>query len=129
MWRFSTEHKTFRNHINASILVEAMEKVWAELKKIEAQAEEIHSEAQQSAKEITILAQREAEKLVASSQNYAQEEAQQLYARTIEEANRNRDQQLKENEAAAEKLDMQAEQRMEKATTNIVNAVLGETQP
>jgi uncharacterized protein (UPF0335 family) len=45
MSRFSTEHKTFRKHTNASKLVEAMEKVWAELKKIEAHAEEIHSEA------------------------------------------------------------------------------------
>ncbi len=121
--------KTFRNHINASIIVESMEKVWNELKKIEAQAEQIRSEAQKNAKEITTLAQQEAEKLVANSKNYAEEEAQQLYTRTIEEANRNRDRQLKENDAATEQLFLQAEQRMEKAETTIVKTVLGETEP
>ena len=81
-----------------------MEKVWEELKKIEAQAEQIQSEAQNNAKKITALAQQEAEKLVANSKTYAEEEAQQFYMSTIQEANRNRDEQLKANQEANEKL-------------------------
>ena len=103
-----------------------MEKVWEELKKIEAQAQEIRSEAQKNAKEITALAQQEAEKLVANSKNYAQQEAEQLYEGSIEETDRNRDQQLKENQETARKLAAQAEQRMEKVASAIVNVVLGE---
>jgi F0F1-type ATP synthase membrane subunit b/b' len=103
-----------------------MEKVWEELKKIEAQAEQIRIEAQEKAKEITALAQQEAEKLIANSKNYAKKEADQIHARTIEEANRIRDQQLEVNKVTAEKLGVQAEQRLEKASAIILNAVLGE---
>ncbi len=40
-----------------------MEKVWDELKKIDAQADQIQSDAQEKAKKITVLAKEEAEKL------------------------------------------------------------------
>ena len=104
-----------------------MEKVWEELKKIEAQAEQIRSEAQKNAKEITILSQKEAEKLVTNSQNYAQQEAQGLYASTVEAANRNRDQQLRANQQTTETISKHAQQRMDKASSTVVTAVLGET--
>jgi len=104
-----------------------MEKVWEELKKIDAQAEQIRSEAQTDAKEITSLAQKEAESLVTDSKNYAQKEAQQLYIDLVSEANRNRDQQLEENQKTTENLSKQAQQRMETASSTIVTAVLGET--
>ncbi len=58
-----------------------MEKVWEELKKIEAKADQIKSTAQNKAKEITVLAQQEAEKLVANSKTYAEEEAKQALRR------------------------------------------------
>ncbi len=105
-----------------------MEKVWEELKKIEAQAQEIRSEAQKNAKEITALAQKESEELIADGKTFAQEVGQRLYERTVEEANRSRDQQLSENRAAVEKLGVQADGRMEKAVSVIVGAVLGEKQ-
>jgi len=104
-----------------------MEKVWEELKKIEAQAEQIRSEAQKNAKDITILSQKEAEKLLSNSKNYAQQEARELYASTVEEANRSRDQQLKANQQTTEALAKQAQQRMDKASSTIVADVLGET--
>ena len=103
-----------------------MEKVWEELKKIEAQAEQIRSEAKTNAKEITRLAQNEAEKLLADSKTYAQQEGQQLYASTVEEVNRSRNQQLKENQQTTENLTKQAQLRMDKASSTIVAAVLGE---
>ncbi len=104
-----------------------MEKVWGELKKIDAQAEQIRNESQQGSKEITSLAQKQSEKLLADSQKYAQEEAQQLYDNAVSEANHNREQQLKANAASMKKLVQQAEKRIPKASVAIVNSVLGET--
>jgi F0F1-type ATP synthase membrane subunit b/b' len=104
-----------------------MEKVWEELKKIDAQAEQIRSEAQTNAKEITSLAQKEAEALIANSKNYAQQEAQHLYTSAVSEANRSRDQQLEANQKTTENLIKQGQQRMKKASLTIVTAVLGET--
>lgn len=49
-----------------------MEKVWDELKKIEAQPGQIRSEAQNKAKEIIAMVLQEAEELVAKSKNLRQ---------------------------------------------------------
>jgi len=103
-----------------------MEKVWEELKKIEAQAEQIRSEAQEKAQNMTTLAQQNGEKLIANSQTYAEEEAQQLFKSAVEEANRRRDEQLKANQAVAEKLKVQAEKHMEQAISKVVKAVIEE---
>ena len=104
-----------------------MEKIWDELKKIEAQAEQIRSEAQDEAKKMTALAQQEAEKLIANGKAYGEEEAQQLYTSTIQEANRNREEQLKANQEARANLRAQAEKQLEQAVATVVNIVLGET--
>jgi vacuolar-type H+-ATPase subunit H len=106
-----------------------MEKVWEELKKIEAEAEQIRSEAQEKAKDMTTLAQQNGEKLIANSQTYAEEETQHLLKCTVEEATRRRDEQLKANQAAAEKLKAQAEKRMEQAISKVVKAVIEEAKP
>jgi vacuolar-type H+-ATPase subunit H len=106
-----------------------MEKVWEELKKIETEAEQIRSEAQEKAKNVMTLAQQNGEKLIANSQTYAEEEAQQLLTSTVKEANRRRDEQLKANQAAAEKLKVQAEKHMEQAISKVVKAVIEEAKP
>ena len=106
-----------------------MEKVWDELEKIEAQAEQIRSEASNKSKTLTTLATQEAEKLLANSETYAQEEAKHLYDTNIEEANRSRDEQLKVSQKVTEKLKAQAENRMEQASSTVMKAVLGETKP
>jgi vacuolar-type H+-ATPase subunit E/Vma4 len=106
-----------------------MERVWDELKKIEAQAEKIRNDAQNEAKTLTDLAQQESGKLIENSQAYAQEEAQQLYTSTIDQANFNYGEQLKANQQITKKLRAQAEKRMEKASSAIAKAVLGETKP
>jgi len=102
-----------------------MEKVWDELKKIEAQAEQIRSEAQDEAKKISALAEQEAEKLVANSKVYGEEEAQQLYDSAIREANRNCEEQLKANQEVSAVLRAQAERQLEQAVALIVKTVLG----
>jgi vacuolar-type H+-ATPase subunit H len=104
-----------------------MEKVWEELKKIEAKAEQIRSEAQSNAEKITALAHGEAEELVGNSKIYAEEEAGQLYEGAVKEANCSREEQLKANQKATEKLRGQAGKRMEQASDAVVDAVLGET--
>lgn len=103
-----------------------MEKVWEELKKIEAKAEQIRSEAQNNATKITVLAHKEAEELFVNSKTYAEEEAQQLYEGTLKEANCSREEQLTANQKATEKLKVQAEKRMEQASSAVVYTVLGE---
>jgi vacuolar-type H+-ATPase subunit H len=106
-----------------------MEKVWGELKKIEAEAEKIRSSSQQKAQSMTAVAQQNCEKLIANSQTYAEEEGQQLYARTVEEANSKRDEQLKSNQAITEKLKAKAEKRLDGAVTKAVNMVIKEAKP
>ena len=103
-----------------------MEKVWEELKKIEAEAEKIRSDAQQKSQDITALAQLNSEKLVANSRTYADEEGQQLFVGTVEEANRKRDEQLKANQIATEQLKVQARKRMELAIGKVVHAITKE---
>jgi vacuolar-type H+-ATPase subunit H len=104
-----------------------MQRVWDELKKIEAQAEQIQADAQEKARQIVALAHQESDKLIANSKVYGQEESQKLYAQAVEEANQNREDLLKVNEQAAGKLKAQAEKRMDKAVSMVVNAVLEET--
>ena len=104
-----------------------MQKVWEELKKIEAEAEQIQTDAQDKAKKITLQAQKNGEKLLANSRVYAQEESQKLYTNAIADANKKREAQLDANETEAAKMKAQAEKRMDKAVTAVVNSVLEET--
>jgi vacuolar-type H+-ATPase subunit H len=104
-----------------------MEKVWDELKKIEAQAEQIQNNAKDRAKQMALLAKQDAEKLIDNSRTYAEAESQKLFADAIKAANQNRDERLKANQMAAGKLKAKAEKHMEKAVLVIVNLVLEET--
>lgn len=106
-----------------------MEKVWVELKKIDAQADQIQHDAQAKAKKVILVAKEDSEKLVVNSRTYAEEEAQELQAKAIKEANQKRDEQLKSSEDSAEKLKSRAEKRMDSAVLAVVNSVLGETKP
>jgi vacuolar-type H+-ATPase subunit H len=105
-----------------------MEKVWDELKKIEAQAEQIQNDAQERAKKMVLLAKQDAEKLVENSKTYAEAESQKLYAEAIEEANQERDEHLKGNAVAAGNLKLKAEKRMNKAVLVVVNSVLEDSE-
>ncbi len=104
-----------------------MEKVWDELKKIEAQAEQIQNDAQDRAKNMVLLAKHDAEKLIQNSKTYAESESQKIYAEAIERANQERDEHLKANEQAGGILKSKAEKRMDNAVLVVVNAVLEDT--
>jgi hypothetical protein len=103
-----------------------MEKVWIELKKIEAQADQIRSQAQNKAKEITALAQQEAEELLANSKIYAQEDAEKVYNESIKQASHLNNEKLLANRQAENQLKSQARKQMEEASEKVVNVVLGE---
>jgi len=104
-----------------------MQRVWDELKKIEAEAEQIQTDARDKAKKITTQAKKDAETLLANSKTYAQEESRKIYNNTVAEANENREKLLGDNDQASRKLKAQAEKRMDKAVTAVVKAVLEET--
>lgn len=101
-----------------------MEKVWDELIKIEAQAEQIQNDTQDRAKKMVLLAKQDAEKLVENSKTYAETESQRLQEKAIEEANQERDENLKASAEAAENLKLIAEKRMDKAVSAVMIAVL-----
>jgi F0F1-type ATP synthase membrane subunit b/b' len=101
-----------------------MEKVWEELKKIEAQAQQIKIDAQEKAKEITQQAKQDADRLVADSKHFADEEANKRYTQAITEANDARDAQLKINHEATETLRIQAQKNLDKAVDSVVKSVL-----
>ena len=103
-----------------------MEKIWEELKKIEAQAEQIRGETQDKAKKMTLIAQQEAEELLANSGTYADEEAQQLFKNAVQEANNSREELLKANQVTANKLRVQAEKHVASAITKVMNEVIEE---
>ena len=105
-----------------------MEKVWDELKKIEAQAEEIRSQAQKKADEIKALAKQYSEKLTANGQIYSEQEGQEIFSNGVDEANRKRKEQLEANQKANEKLKAQAKKNMDKAIAKVVNAITKEDQ-
>jgi vacuolar-type H+-ATPase subunit H len=104
-----------------------MEKIWEELRKIESEAEQIRNEAKDKAKNITVLARQEAEKLIINSKAYAEEEMRKLHIGTIQEADRNHDEQLRATQQSSEKLRIQAEKHMDQASSTVANMVLGET--
>jgi len=103
-----------------------MEKVWEELKKIEAQAEQIRSEAQDKSMQISTMAQKQAQTLSLNAKNYSAEEIKQLESTASQEINCKRNEKLKESQQTAEKIRKSAEKRMDHATNLIVKNVLGE---
>jgi vacuolar-type H+-ATPase subunit H len=103
-----------------------MQKVWEELKNIEAQAEQIQSGAKEKAKQITTQAQKDADTLLTNSKTYAAAESKKRYDAAITEANTKRQQQLDDNEKVAAKLKTQAEKRMDKAVSTVLDAVVEE---
>ena len=106
-----------------------MEKVWNELKKIEAHAEQIKNDAQDRAKQMALLANQDAGKLIENSKTYGEAESQRLHAKTVEEANHDRNEELKANEETVANLKSKAEKRMDKAVVLVVNAVLEDSAP
>ncbi len=104
-----------------------MEKVWEELKKIELQAQQIQTEAQDKARNITQQAKKDAEKLVANSKEYAEEESQKLHSTAVAKANEAQEAAFKAQQETADKLKKKAQTHMDKAVSAVLAEVLEAT--
>jgi vacuolar-type H+-ATPase subunit H len=103
-----------------------MHKVWDELKSIEAQADQIQSDAKEKAKQITVQAQKDAQTLLANSKTYAAEESKKRFDAAVAEANMQRKTLLDQTAQSSKQLRTQAEKRMTQAVDAVVEAVLEE---
>ncbi len=103
-----------------------MEKVWAELKKIEAQADQIREEAERKSKEISATAEQDAERLLTNSKTYSEEDAQIMQEAATVEAFQNREAELKASQETIDNITQKAKRHIDEAASTVVSAVLGE---
>ena len=103
-----------------------MENIWGELKKVEAQATQIISDAQNKANDIEEAAKQAAQKLVDDSKNNSEVEAQKLYSEAIAKAIEEREEQSKINQIEINRLKIIAEKHMDQAVDIILTAELEE---
>ena len=103
-----------------------MEKIWDELKKIELQAEKIRADAQNKSTQLTNLAKKEGEQLVTNARKYAEEDSQQFFRNSVQEANKAYEEKLKKGKEDGEKLMLQAEKHVGQCVDIIVKSVTGE---
>ncbi len=109
-----------------NLICEKMEHVWEELKKIEAQAQQIRSEAQTRSKQITDYADKQAEQLVEHAKAYAEQDAQTQNDTLMKQANQKHDQQLQASQQTIAEVQTQAQKRLSESVDLIVKSVLGE---
>jgi F0F1-type ATP synthase membrane subunit b/b' len=102
-----------------------MEKLWEELRKIENEAEHIHSETLKNSEELVAIAKQDAEKLLSASKKHIEAEANELLNKYHEEAAKEHDAELQKNEYVIKELGKNVENRFEKAVNTIFDAVLG----
>jgi vacuolar-type H+-ATPase subunit H len=102
-----------------------MEKLWEELRKIENEAEHIHSETLKKSEELVAIAKQDAEKLFSASKKHIEAEADELLNKYREEAAKERDAALQKNEDIIKELGKTVENRFEKGVNMIFDAVLG----
>ncbi len=103
-----------------------MEKVWGELRKIEAKAEQIKTEANERSSQITNIAERKSEQLIASAKVFASEEAEKQREAILKQAQEIHDHKIIENQQKTKKITECAQRNMEKAVRKIIDAVIGE---
>jgi vacuolar-type H+-ATPase subunit H len=106
-----------------------MERVWEELRKIETEAERIHSEASKKSEELLAIAKKDAEKLLSVSKKNAESEANDLLNKYRREAANERDVKLEKNKVFIKELRTTVEKRFDKAVNTVFNSVLGKIKP
>jgi DNA anti-recombination protein RmuC len=102
-----------------------MEKVWEELRKIESEAEHIHSETLKKSEELIALAKKDVEKLLSVSEKHTEAEANILLNKYLEEAAKAHDASLDANEKTLKELRKNVEKCFDKAVNTVFDAVLG----
>jgi vacuolar-type H+-ATPase subunit H len=106
-----------------------MERVWEGLKKIETEAEHIHSETLKKSEELIAIAKKDSEKLLSVSKKHAEAEANKLLNRYRREASKERDARLEKNNIFIKELRTIVEKRFDKAVNTVFDAVLGKNMP
>jgi vacuolar-type H+-ATPase subunit H len=106
-----------------------MERVWEELRKIETEAERIHSEASKKSEELLAIAKKDAEKLLSVSKKNAESEANDLLNKYRREAANERNVKLEKNKVFIKELRTTVEKRFDKAVNTVFNSVLGKIKP
>ena len=102
-----------------------MEKVWEELRKIENEAEHIHSETLKKSEELIAIAKKDAEKLLSVSEKHTEAEANELLNKYREEAASEHDASLEANKKTLKELRKTVEKCFDKAVNTVFDAVLG----
>lgn len=102
-----------------------MEKVWEELKKIESEAENIHSVTLKKSEELIAIANKDAEKLLSVSKKHSETEANKMLNKYLREAANKRDAALAKNEESIKELGTTVEKYFDKAVNMVFDAVLG----
>jgi F0F1-type ATP synthase membrane subunit b/b' len=102
-----------------------MEKVWEELRKIESEAEHIHSETLKKSEELIDRAKKDAEQLLSVSKKHTETEANKLLTKYLEEAANEHDASLEANEKTLKELRKTVETCFDKAVNTVFDAVLG----
>jgi vacuolar-type H+-ATPase subunit H len=110
----------------AKLRCERMEQVWDELKKIEAQAQQIRSEAQIRSKQLTDFADQRTDQLIAHAKTYAEQDTTSHYEAAMQEATHKHDTQLEQSKQSVAAVQAQAQNRLNEAVRLVVKAVLGE---
>jgi vacuolar-type H+-ATPase subunit H len=104
-----------------------MERVWEELRKIESEAEQIHSETLKKSEELVAVAKRDAERLLSASEKNVELEVNELLNRLRGDAAKERDDALEKNEKNIKDLRKTVEKRFGEAVNVIFDAVLEKT--
>jgi vacuolar-type H+-ATPase subunit H len=102
-----------------------MEKLWEELRKIESDAEHIRSETLKKSEELVAIAKQDAEKLLSTSKNHSEVEADELLNKYREEAAKEHNTALKKNEKIIKELGETVKKRFDEAVNTIFDVVLG----
>jgi vacuolar-type H+-ATPase subunit H len=102
-----------------------MEKVWEELKKIESEAEQIHSETLKKSEELVAIAKEDAKKLLSITEKNVEIEVNELLNRLRRNTTKERNDALEKNEENIKDLMKSVEKRFDEAVDTTFDAILG----
>jgi F0F1-type ATP synthase membrane subunit b/b' len=102
-----------------------MEKVWKELRKIESEAEQVHSETLKKSEELIAFAKQDSEKLLSASEKHVETEVNELLNRFLRDSADERDAALEKNEKYIKDLREKVKESFDAAVNMTFDAVLG----
>lgn len=98
--------------------------IWEELKKIDSEADKVLLEVKNKSKLVNEEAKKNAKVLIEKSIKYANEDANELIVKAVNEAKMSRNKKLEANQLVIQKLEKDAQGRIDAAVDLIVNRLL-----